>query len=108
MELEKSHRNFCDENTTMLYVRAIAHAHPDVQDIVREVMQDLGSLRQELNGAARGGITGNTAWTTLVEILQKALDEVGKVDQTLITIQFSIAEGGWRDLFGVPKTMQQP
>jgi hypothetical protein len=30
------------------------------------------------------------------------------MDQTLITIQFSIAKGGWRDLFGVPKTMQQP
>ena len=69
MELEEAHRNFCDENTTMLYVRGIAHAHPDVQAIVREVMQDWGRLRQELNGAAWGGITDNTTWTTLVEIL---------------------------------------
>ena len=56
---------------------------------------------------ARGGKTGNTAWTTLVEILQQALDEVGKVDQTLITIQVSIGEGAWREMFGVPKTMQR-
>ena len=105
---EKAHHSFCDENITILYARAIAHAHPDVQAIVRGVVQEWSRLRQELHGLARGGITGNKAWTTLVEILQQALDEVGKVDQTLITIQVSIGEGAWREMFGVPKTMQQP
>jgi hypothetical protein len=105
---EKAHHSFCDENITILYARAIAHAHPDVQAIVRGVVQEWSKLRQELHGMARGGITGNIAWTTLVEILQQALDEVGKVDQTLITIQVSIGEGAWREMFGVPKTMPQP
>jgi hypothetical protein len=100
--------SFCDENTTMFHARAIAHAHPEVQKIVREVVQEWSKLRKELNGAARGGITGNTAWVTAAEILQKALDEVGKVDQTLITIQVSIVEGAWRDMFAVPRTMQHP
>jgi len=31
--------SFCDENTTMFHERAIAHAHPEVQKIVREVQQ---------------------------------------------------------------------
>jgi len=92
----------------MFYARAIAHAHPGVQIIVREVVQEWSKLRKELNGAARGGITGNTAWITVAGILQKALDEVGKVDQTLITIQVSIVEGAWREMFEVPKTMQHP
>jgi len=30
------------------------------------------------------------------------------MDQTIITNHFSIAEGSWRDLFGVPKAVQQP
>ncbi len=100
--------SFCDENITMFHVRAIAHAHPEVQKIVRGVVQEWSKLRKELNGAARGAITGNTAWVTTAEILQKALDEVGKVDQTLITIQVSIVEGAWRDMFAVPRTMQHP
>jgi hypothetical protein len=102
----EAHSSFCDENTTMFYARAIAHAHPGVQTIVREVMQDWSRLRKELNGAARGGITGNAAWITVAGILQKALDEVGKVDQTLITVQVSIVEGAWQEIFRVPKTMQ--
>jgi hypothetical protein len=103
-----AHSSFCDENNTMFYTRAIVHAHPGVQTIVREVMQDWSRLHKELNGAERGGIMGNAAWITVAEILQKALDEVGKVDQTIITVQVSIVEGTWREIFRVPKTMQHP
>jgi hypothetical protein len=91
-------QRFCG-HSTMFYVRATSHAHPMVRDQVKETMHEWAKIRQELNGVTRGGRTGNQAWKTLEEVLQQTLDDVIKMDRMLITIQFSISEGTWRELF---------
>jgi len=99
LEPEMASFSFRDESLSMFYVRATSHAHPMVRDQVKETMHEWAKIRQELNGVTRGGRTGNQAWKTLEEVLQQTLDDVIKMDRMLITIQFSISEGTWRELF---------
>jgi hypothetical protein len=106
---QAAYNTFVDPMTSIFHQRHIRHAHPDVRDKVKIVMDKWEQMHTAVGGTAKGGRNAQQAWQELERLLQQTLAEVKQIDQTVIDIHFSMHESTtWRRLFQVRKEVNYP